>query len=100
MIPKDGYILTNNHVVKEADRITVTLGDGRKFDAKMIGTDPKSEVALLKAERGLRRINLCKDMKKLAENVKSFSPPPLEEGEKALPFCSTLDQEPATEYKP
>ncbi|VGO22924.1 Do family serine endopeptidase [Pontiella sulfatireligans] len=52
IISKDGYILTNNHVVKEADRITVTLGDGRKFDATMIGTDPKSEVALIKIEDG------------------------------------------------
>ena len=50
IISKDGYILTNNHVVKDADKITVILGDGRKFDAKLVGTDPKTEVALIKIE--------------------------------------------------
>ena len=51
IISKDGYILTNSHVVKEADRITVTLGDGRKFKAKLIGADSKSEVALIQIEQ-------------------------------------------------
>jgi serine protease Do len=50
IISKDGYILTNNHVVGDADRITVTLADGRKYDARLVGTDPKSEVALIKIE--------------------------------------------------
>jgi len=50
IISKDGYILTNNHVVGNADRITVTLADGRKYDARLVGTDPKSEVALIKIE--------------------------------------------------
>ena len=49
IISKDGYILTNNHVVGDVDKITVELQDGRKFeDAKLIGTDPDSEVALIK----------------------------------------------------
>ena len=52
IISPDGYILTNNHVVNNADRITVTLADGRKFDAVLVGTDPKSEVALIKIEDG------------------------------------------------
>jgi serine protease Do len=50
IISEDGYILTNNHVVREADKITVTLHDGRKLDAKIIGTDPKSDVAVIKVE--------------------------------------------------
>jgi serine protease Do len=50
IISKDGYILTNNHVVDDADRITVTLADGRKYDARLVGTDPKSEVALIKID--------------------------------------------------
>ena len=50
IISKDGYILTNNHVVDEADRITITLADDRKFSAKVIGSDPKTEVALIKIE--------------------------------------------------
>ena len=52
IISKEGYILTNNHVVKDADRITVTLGDGRKYDAVVVGADPKTEVALIKIEDG------------------------------------------------
>ncbi len=50
IITKDGYILTNNHVVDNADSITVTLADGREFDAVLVGTDPKTEVALIKIE--------------------------------------------------
>lgn len=50
IISKDGYILTNNHVVGDADRITVTLADGRTYDARLVGTDPKSEVALIRIE--------------------------------------------------
>ena len=47
---KNGYILTNNHVIKGADIITVSLKDGRKFDAKLIGTDPDTDIAVLKIE--------------------------------------------------
>jgi serine protease Do len=49
IISRDGYILTNNHVVGNVDRMTVTLPDGRTFtNAKVIGTDPDTEVALIK----------------------------------------------------
>jgi serine protease Do len=50
IISKDGYILTNNHVVGDADKITVRMHDGRDFEAKRIGTDPKSEVAVIRIE--------------------------------------------------
>jgi serine protease Do len=50
IISEDGYILTNNHVVADVDKITVVLKDGRKLDAKVIGTDDKSEVALIKVD--------------------------------------------------
>lgn len=50
IISPDGYILTNNHVVGEADKILVALNDGREMEAKVIGTDPKSDVALIKVE--------------------------------------------------
>jgi serine protease Do len=50
IISKDGYILTNNHVVEDADVIKVTLSDKRDFEAKVIGTDPQTDVALLKIE--------------------------------------------------
>lgn len=42
-----GYILTNSHVIKEAKTITVTLNDGRKFIAKVVGADPSADIALL-----------------------------------------------------
>lgn len=50
IISSDGMILTNNHVVGEADKITVRLSDEREFEAKVIGTDPQSDVALIKID--------------------------------------------------
>ncbi len=47
---EDGHILTNNHVVEGADRITVQLKDGRKFDARVLGTDERSDLAVIKIE--------------------------------------------------
>jgi Do/DeqQ family serine protease len=43
----NGYILTNNHVIDKADKIMVTLKDGRQLDAKLIGTDPEADVAVI-----------------------------------------------------
>ena len=48
VISGDGYILTNNHVVDGADQVVVRLSDRRELDAKVIGTDPESDIALLK----------------------------------------------------
>ena len=45
-----GYIVTNNHVVEGATQITVTLSDRREFPAKIIGTDPKTDLAIIKIE--------------------------------------------------
>jgi len=50
IVSTDGYILTNNHVVGDASKITVKLQDGREFTAKTIGTDPHSDVALIKID--------------------------------------------------
>ena len=50
IISKEGHILTNHHVVGEADKIEVRLKDGRAFEAEIVGTDPKSDVALIKAK--------------------------------------------------
>ena len=49
-ISDDGFLLTNNHVVEDADEITVSLGDRREFKAEVIGTDERSDVALLKID--------------------------------------------------
>jgi serine protease Do len=48
VIDRQGYILTNYHVIEDADRITVTLADGRALRAEVIGTDPAIDVALIK----------------------------------------------------
>lgn len=50
IISEDGYIVTNNHVIEGATKLRVTLPDGRAFDAKTIGTDPATDVALIKIE--------------------------------------------------
>lgn len=50
IIDADGYIVTNNHVVQDAIKITVTLNNKREYDATIIGTDPQSDLALIKIE--------------------------------------------------
>ena len=50
IVSKDGYILTNHHVVAKADEIIVALHDGRKAKAKVIGTDPDSDLAVIKID--------------------------------------------------
>src|SRR6185295_227238 len=50
IIDAQGHILTNNHVVKDASDITVTLSDHRKFKAKVVGTDPSTDVAIIKID--------------------------------------------------
>src|SRR5881275_3268477 len=54
IVSADGYILTNNHVVAGADKVTVRLYDKREFTAKVVGTDPNTDVAVIKIDaRGL-----------------------------------------------
>jgi serine protease DegQ len=50
IVSEQGLILTNNHVISSADAIEVALADGRKLPAKIVGTDPESDLALLKVE--------------------------------------------------
>jgi len=50
IVDEAGYILTNNHVVDKADDIKVVLSDKREFDAKLIGTDPKTDLAVVKID--------------------------------------------------
>lgn len=58
IISEDGYIVTNNHVVQEADIISVILNDKRSYKARVIGTDPSTDLALIKIdERGLSFLN-------------------------------------------
>lgn len=50
ILSSDGYIVTNNHVVRDADELTVTLNDRREFKATLIGTDPSTDLALVKID--------------------------------------------------
>ena len=50
IISKDGYIVTNNHVIEDADKVEVSMNDERTYTAKVIGTDPSTDLALIKIE--------------------------------------------------
>ncbi len=50
IISRDGYIVTNNHVIKDADEIKVILHDKQEYDAKVVGTDPMTDLALIKVD--------------------------------------------------
>ena len=50
IVTTDGYVLTNNHVIENADDIKVSLNDGRDFKGKVVGRDPKTDVAVVKIE--------------------------------------------------
>src|SRR5918912_264255 len=62
IVSKDGYILTNNHVVADADRVTVSLTDHRVFTAKVVGRDPTTDIAVIKIDgSNLPTVNLGDD---------------------------------------
>jgi serine protease Do len=48
IVSKDGYILTNNHVVENSQKLSVVIGDKKKYEAKVVGADPRSDVAVIK----------------------------------------------------
>lgn len=50
IVSKDGYVLTNNHVVEDANKIQITLFNDKKFDAEIVGTDPLTDIAVLKID--------------------------------------------------
>lgn len=80
-ISSDGYIITNNHVVKNSVKVTIKTGDDREYKAKVIGTDPKTDLALLKIkEKNLPFIELGDSNK-------------AEVGEWVLAIGNPLDQE-------
>lgn len=62
----EGLIVTNNHVVEDADRITITLEDKRELEGELIGTDPQTDIALVKIDaKNLSELNIAR-----SENVK------------------------------
>jgi S1-C subfamily serine protease len=60
IVDKEGYILTNNHVVEKADKITIRLSDKKKFDGKVIGKDPKTDIAVVKIDPGDHKLKVAK----------------------------------------
>jgi serine protease Do len=77
IVSADGFILTNNHVVKGATAIKVTLQDGRELDAKVIGTDPASDLAVIKVDaQGLPAITFAdSDKIEVGDRVLAFGTP-------------------------
>ena len=65
IVTADGYILTNNHVVEGADELKVSLSDDREFIAKVIGADPKTDIAVIKIEADKLPIVTLADSEKL-----------------------------------
>ena len=77
LVSDDGLILTNSHVVQDASRINVRLHDGRRFNASLVGSDPESDVALLRIEaKDLPSLTLGdSDKLRLAEAVLAIGNP-------------------------
>lgn len=50
IVSEDGYIITNNHVIEQSDKITVALNNKKEYEARLVGTDPNTDIALLKIE--------------------------------------------------
>lgn len=77
IISADGYILTNNHVIEGADEISVRLTDHREFEARVIGTDSRSDLALLKVDaKGLPKLDFAdSDALKVGEWVLAIGSP-------------------------
>lgn len=72
----DGFVLTNNHVIKGADEIVVAMRDGREANAKVIGTDPDSDLALLKIEiSNLPAIQISKHESRIGDVVLAIGNP-------------------------
>lgn len=77
IVNEDGYIVTNNHVVKDADILEVTLADNRTYKAEVIGTDPDTDLALIKVnEKGLPHLSFVdSDQSKVGEWVLAVGNP-------------------------
>ena len=67
IVTEDGYILTNNHVVGNANKIKVTLSDGRRFDAEVVGSDPETDIAVIKIDAGRMPIAVLGDSDNLEQ---------------------------------
>jgi len=61
ILDKEGYILTNNHVVEGANKITVRLFDDTQFKGTVVGTDPEADLAVVKNRNRMKRPDRCKN---------------------------------------
>ncbi len=74
VIDKKGYILTNNHVVEDANKISVTLGNGSKVDAVLIGRDPSSDLAIIKIpQRAVQQVAKLGDSDEIRVGQKAIA---------------------------
>jgi serine protease Do len=76
-ISADGYVVTNNHVVQNAKSVTVTTADGKTLDAKVVGTDPKTDLALLKVTQSgdYPYVSFAKEMPRIGDWVVAIGNP-------------------------
>jgi serine protease Do len=76
-ISGDGYVVTNNHVVQNAKSVTVTMDDGKVLDAKVVGTDPKTDLALLKVDQpgDYPYVNFAKNAPRIGDWVVAIGNP-------------------------
>ncbi|MCX4779373.1 S1C family serine protease [Streptomyces sp. NBC_01264] len=96
VITADGEIVTNNHVVDGASQIQVTMSDGKKYSAKIVGTDPDKDLALIKLEgaSGLKPANLGNsDNTKIGDEVVAIGSPDGLTGTVTSGIVSALDRE-------
>ena len=77
VLTPDGYVVTNNHVVQDAAEVSVSFDGGEKFDATVIGTDPKTDLALLKikSEKTFPNVNFAKTEAKVGDWVMAVGNP-------------------------
>ncbi len=77
IISADGYVVTNNHVVKDADEVHVTMKDGTELKAEVIGTDPKTDLALIKikSDKAFDYVSFTKDEPRVGDWVMAVGNP-------------------------
>ena len=92
IVSDDGYILTNNHVVEDADQLTVFLQDRRSFEAEVVGRDPFTDVAVIKIEaENLTKLNFGKSAElRVGEWIVAIGNPGFSGGSEPLDYTVTV----------
>ncbi|HEX9766329.1 MAG TPA: trypsin-like peptidase domain-containing protein [Nitriliruptorales bacterium] len=93
ILSSDGWLLTNNHVVENAERVTVTLAAGTAHDATVVGTDPTSDLAVLKIEAtGLPAATFADELPQVGETAIAIGSPFGLDGSVTAGIVSALDR--------